>query len=41
MRGSYTAPEAAKLLGLSVGRVRSFVRSGFLEPERGARGQLE
>jgi tetratricopeptide (TPR) repeat protein len=41
MRGSYTAPQAAKLLGLSVGRLRSFVRNGFLLPERGARGKLE
>jgi len=40
MRGTYTAPEAAKLLGLSLGRVRSFVRSGFLAPERGERGEL-
>jgi tetratricopeptide (TPR) repeat protein len=36
----YTSREVAKLLGLSVGRVRGFVRSGFLAPERGPRGEL-
>ncbi len=36
----YTSREVAKLLGLSVGRVRGFVRSGFLAPERGRRGEL-
>jgi tetratricopeptide (TPR) repeat protein len=36
----YGAREVAKMLGLSVGQVRSYVRAGFLEPERGARGEL-
>lgn len=39
LRG-YSAREAAKLLGLTAGRVRGFVRSGFLEPDRGPRGEL-
>ena len=37
---AYTSREVAKLLGLPVGRVRGFVRSGFLAPERGRRGEL-
>ena len=36
----YTARDVAKLLALSVGQVRSFVRAGFLDPERGARGEF-
>ena len=36
----YTSREVAKLLGLPIGRVRSFVRSGFLDPERTASGAL-
>ena len=36
----YTSREVAKLLGLPVGRIRSFVRSGFLAPDRGARREL-
>jgi tetratricopeptide (TPR) repeat protein len=36
----YGAREVAKMLGLSVGQVRSYVRAGFLEPSRGARGEL-
>src|ERR1700694_909034 len=28
------------MLGLSVSQVRSYVRAGFLEPERGPRGEL-
>ncbi len=36
----YGASEVAKMLGLSVGQVRSWVRAGFLEPERGPRGEL-
>ena len=31
----YSAREVAKLLGLPVNRVHSFVRSGFLKPDRG------
>jgi tetratricopeptide (TPR) repeat protein len=38
--GGYGAREVAKMLGLSVGQVRSFVRAGFLEPARGPRGEL-
>jgi len=37
---AYTSREVAKLVGLPVGRVRGFVRSGFLCPERGARGEM-
>src|SRR3954469_2178996 len=36
----YGAQEVAKMLGLSVGQVRAWVRAGFLEPERGPRGEL-
>lgn len=36
----YGAREVAKMLGLSVGQVRAWVREGFLEPTRGARGEL-
>jgi tetratricopeptide (TPR) repeat protein len=36
----YGAREVARMLGLSVGQVRAWVRAGFLEPERGARGAL-
>ncbi len=36
----YGAREVAKMLGLSVGRVRAWVKAGFLEPERGPRGEL-
>jgi len=39
LRG-YTSREVAKLLGLPIGRIRGFVRSGFLVPERGVRGEL-
>ncbi|HKQ62484.1 MAG TPA: tetratricopeptide repeat protein [Candidatus Polarisedimenticolaceae bacterium] len=38
MKG-YTVDEVAKLLSLSPGRVRSFARAGFLEPQRGDRGE--
>jgi tetratricopeptide (TPR) repeat protein len=38
--GGYGAREVAKMLGLSVGQVRAYVRAGFLEPERGPRGEL-
>lgn len=36
----YGAQEVAKMLGLSVGQVRAWVRAGFLEPERGPHGEL-
>src|SRR6266404_2511948 len=38
--GGYAAREVAKMLGLSLGEVRAYVRAGFLEPTRGARGEL-
>jgi len=36
----YGAREVARMLGLSVGQVRAYVRSGFLDPSRGPRGEL-
>ncbi len=39
MKG-YSAREAASLVGLTVGRVRACVKSGFLQPGRGPRGEL-
>jgi tetratricopeptide (TPR) repeat protein len=36
----YGASEVARMLGLSVGQVRSYVRAGFLAPSRGPRGAL-
>jgi tetratricopeptide (TPR) repeat protein len=39
MKG-YSAREVAHLLGLPVGRIYSYVRSGFLEPARGPRRAL-
>jgi tetratricopeptide (TPR) repeat protein len=36
----YSAREVAQLLRLTVAQVRSYVRAGFLEPERGERGEL-
>src|SRR5258705_12859242 len=36
----YGAREVAKMLGLSVGQVRAYVRAGFLEPTRGPRREL-
>lgn len=36
----YGAREVAKMIGLSVGQVRSYVRAGFLDPSRGPRGKL-
>jgi DNA-binding transcriptional MerR regulator len=35
----YTAKHVAKLLDLSVEQVRSYARAGFLDPERGPRGE--
>jgi len=39
MKG-YATADVAKLLGLSISQVRAFARSGFLEPDRGSRGEL-
>ena len=36
----YSARDVAQLLGLPVSRVHSYVRSGFLKPERGPRRAL-
>jgi tetratricopeptide (TPR) repeat protein len=36
----YSTTEVAKLLGLTPSRIRSYVRAGFLSPERGASGRL-
>lgn len=36
----YTARDAAKVVGLSVGQVRAYVRSGFLTPARGPRREM-
>src|SRR5438477_12791106 len=38
--GGYGAREVAKMLGLSLGQVRAYVRAGFLVPERGPRREL-
>jgi tetratricopeptide (TPR) repeat protein len=35
----YTSRHVARLLDLSVGQVRSYARAGFLQPERGSRGE--
>jgi len=37
--GGYTATEAARSLGLSVGQIHSWVRAGFLDPRRGPRNE--
>lgn len=37
---SFTSSEVAKLLDLRVERVRSYVRAGFLDPDRGPRGEM-
>jgi tetratricopeptide (TPR) repeat protein len=37
---SYTVREVATMLGLSPAQIRSYASRGFLEPERGARGEL-
>ena len=38
MRGGYGTGDVAQILGLSPAQVRGYVRSGFLNPERGKRG---
>jgi len=35
----YTSKHVARMLDLSVGQVRSYARAGFLEPDRGPRGE--
>jgi tetratricopeptide (TPR) repeat protein len=37
---SYTVREVASMLGLSPAQIRSFASQGFLDPERGTRGEL-
>lgn len=37
---SYTVREVASMLGLTPAQIRSFATEGFLEPERGTRGEL-
>ncbi len=37
---SYSVKEVAQLLGLGVGQIRRYARAGFVEPERGPRGEL-
>lgn len=39
MKG-YATPDVAKLLGISIPQVRAFARSGFLDPDRGVRGEF-
>src|SRR3954447_8896626 len=36
----YGSREVSRMLGLSVGQLRSYVRAGFLDPARGPRGEL-
>ena len=36
----YGARDVAKMLGLSVAQVRSYARLGFVEAQRGPRGEL-
>src|SRR4051812_34083601 len=36
----YSAQQVAKMLGLSPGRLRAYVRAGFLSAERGEHGKL-
>jgi tetratricopeptide (TPR) repeat protein len=38
--GGYTAHDVARMLGLTPGRLRAYLRSGVLSPDRGARGEL-
>src|SRR5258708_27940271 len=37
---SYTVREVSAMLGLSAAQIRSFASKGFLQPERGPRGEL-
>lgn len=36
----YSTQDVAKMLGLTAGRLRSYLRAGLLSPERGERGEL-
>jgi len=36
----YSAKEIGRLIGVSAGELRGYVRAGFLAPERGSRGEL-
>src|SRR5215470_15295206 len=36
----YGSREVSRMLGLPLGRLRSFVRAGFLQPARGPRAEL-
>lgn len=36
----YSTRDVGRLLGISAGEVRGYVRAGFLSPERGSRGEL-
>ena len=36
----YGSREVSRMLGVSVGQLRSYVRAGFLHPARGPRGEL-
>jgi tetratricopeptide (TPR) repeat protein len=36
----YTAHEVARMFGLTPGRLRAYLRSGVLSPDKGARGEL-
>jgi tetratricopeptide (TPR) repeat protein len=38
--GGYGAREISRMLGLTIGQVRAWVRSGLVEPARGPRGEL-
>jgi DNA-binding transcriptional MerR regulator len=37
---SFSVEQVAGLLGLTLGQIRSYVRSGVIEPDRGPRGEL-
>jgi hypothetical protein len=37
---SYTVREVAAMLGLKPSQVRAYAAKGFLDPERGTRGEL-
>ena len=37
----YSVEDVTKMLGLTPGRLRAYLRAGFLSPERGERGKLQ